>query len=163
QIATALDQAEELGWWVEEASQALTDLLNPVLNAGYLEEWPDLDTDEVPGPRLEGDRGPIPLASVLKRLPGVVPYLPWLPGKRAQLSLYHHHERFHDIPFDEAEELQKNPVWERRLQTHDWEEATTSLMKLRGGVWERRDLSFGSYFEHYDYLGEALKAQADDD
>jgi hypothetical protein len=161
-IAAALEQAVALGWGLSQARQALIDLFNPVLDAGYLEEWPDLDNSDVPGPRLEYEAGAVPLVSVLKRLPAVVPYLPWLPGILTRFSLYSHHQPFHDIPFDELEELHKNPVWRLDWQTHDWRQAATALVEMGGSVWEPRDLTFDSYFEYYGYLGEALKAQAAD-
>jgi hypothetical protein len=52
-----------------------------------------------------------------------------------------------------------NPIWDLHLQTHVWGKAATAL---GGWLWEPRDLKFDTSFENYEYLGEALKAQAAD-
>jgi hypothetical protein len=160
QIAAALERATALGWRLPRARKALTDLLNPLLDEGHLEEWLDLDSPSVPGPRLECEAGTLPLVSVLRRLPAVVPYLPWLAGMRVQFSVYYYHEPFHNIPFEQLEELHKHPVWDLQLRATGWEAAATGLVEAGGWMDEERDLRFDSYFDGYPHLGEALKAQA---
>jgi hypothetical protein len=164
QIAAALEQAGALGWDLPRAQRALTQFLNGLIEeGGYLEEWPDLDSPSVPGPRLECESGTIPLVSVSQRLPVVAGYLPWLPGHRAQLSLYQTTEPFHNLTEEELEEIQKRgPEWRLSKQTHDWGKAATALVQADGWLHEPRDLTFDDYFEEYPHLGEALKVQAAD-
>jgi hypothetical protein len=159
-IAAALERAEALGWDLSQTRKALADLLDPVLDAGYLEEWLDRDAPSVPGPRLECGAGPVPLVSALERLPGAVPYLPWRPGRRVQFSLYHYTEPFHNIPFEQLEQVQQQQAWTLALRTRDWADASTALVEAGGCIDEQRDLRFDDYFAVYPHIGEKLRAQA---
>ncbi|HEY1189027.1 MAG TPA: hypothetical protein VGE74_15340 [Gemmata sp.] len=159
-IAAALEHARALGWRLSQAQKALTNFLDPVLNEGHLEGWSELDTPSVPGPRIDCEAGEVPLVSVLARLPGIVPYLPWVPGRPVQFSVYHYWEPYHNVPFEQLEQVQQEQEWTRLVRTRNWGAATTALLESGGGVDGERDLGFETYFADCAPLGELLRAQA---
>jgi hypothetical protein len=164
QIAAGLEQAQAIGWDLPQACRVLTEFLGPLFHAGYFYDWPDLDTAAVPGPRVECEATPVPLVSILERWPGVVPFLPWLPGPRPLFSLYGYVDLFHDLSEEELDELdRRGPVWERTLRTDDWAEASRALDEASGNILARY-LRFDSFFEDSrPVVAKALLAQAAED